>query len=389
MGIIGKITLRECKRIWKLPVFYVVMLILPVVVFSFYGLIYKAGETKQLAFAIWDEDNSTISRQLIFLLQQRDALHVQQQRAHNEQEIKDLMLQNKVYGAVHFPKDMAAQLYSKKSVTVTIYANATYLVPSKMIYKAVAEVILTANAGVNLQKLTKQGMPEGQAMAIANPIQLTTYQLYNPNYDYQEYLVPGLITVGMQMVLIISSMLALNYERKTGSLPALKALAHGSASHIIAGKLLAHLLFAWVNFVLIAFVLFPIFQIGVFAATGKFFVLYTLFALACFAVGFFISALLRDVMLAGDTALFYTSPSFVFSGYTFPRWALPWYDQFYAQIMPYTPFLDGFISTYFMELPLYHAAEAMGKLALFCVVLIPTAIILFQRQLNALAHETA
>ncbi|MBE9600972.1 ABC transporter permease [Pedobacter sp. MC2016-24] len=389
MHNLGKIIWREWMRIVTLPVFYLVLLVVPAVLFSFYALIYEKQDAKHLTFAIWDEDRSPISRQLIYLLQQRETLQITK-RVGSEAEVQAMIQRGEILGAVHFPANMEKDIFSRHAANVTLYTNAASLVPAKLIYKAVAEVVITGSSGAVLQKLVKTGMKADQAMAIANPIKLNSYQLYNATYNYQEYLVPGLITVGMQMIIIISSMLALNYEWKTNTMLALNELANGSALTIVAGKTIAHLVVCWLNFVLIAFVVFPVFGIGVSSATGKFFLVYTLLSIACLGIGMFISALFRDVMLSGDTALFYTSPAFVFSGFTFPRWAMPWYDQYYATIMPYTPFLDAFFKVYYMDLPLRYAQADLNKLLIFCLVTFPTAIILFQRQLkNGLNEETA
>lgn len=384
MNCLGNIIIREWKRIITLPVFYIVLLIIPSVLFFFYALIYQKQDAKELPFAIWDEDNSAISRQLIYLLEQGETLKVSEQVT-NEADLKRKIQNGELMGAIHFPVNMQNDIYRKRAANVTLYTNAASLVPAKLVYKAVAQVVIMGSAGVTIQKLQKEGVPSARAMALANPINLTSYQLYNSNYNYQEYLVPGLITVGMQMIIIISCMLALNYEWKTNSMAELYELARGSGSLVILGKTIAHLVLAWVNFILIAFVVFPYFEIGVAAATGKFFILYSLLALACIGVGMFISALFKDIMLAGDTALFYTSPAFVFSGFTFPRWAMPWYDQYYATVMPYTHFLDAFFKTYYMDLPLHYSEQEIGKLLLFCMVLFPTAIILFSKQFKTVS----
>lgn len=386
MNCIGHIIIREWKRILSLKVFYLVMLVVPVVLFSFYAFIYQKHEAKHLSFAIWDDDNSAVSRELIFLLGQKEALQITR-RVYSEAEIKKLIQEGKILGAVHFPANLQKNIYSRHPSNVTLYTNAAALVPAKLVYKAVAEVIITGSTGVILQKLVKTGMKSDQAMAIANPIKLNSYQLYNATYNYQEYLVPGLITVAMQMILIISSMLALNYEWITGTMQELYDCSKGSVISVMAGKTIAHLSVSWLNFILIAFVIFPFFDIGVPSATGKFFVIYTLLSLACIGIGMFISALFKDVMLSGDVALFYTSPAFVFSGFTFPRWAMPWYDQYYAIIMPYTSFLDGFFKIYYMNLPLKYAQGDLMKLLLFCIVMFPTAILLFKRQFNSIRDE--
>ncbi|MDP5201909.1 ABC transporter permease [Flavobacterium sp. DG2-3] len=386
MSTIGNIIIREWKRILSLKVFYLVMLVIPVILFSFYAFIYQKHDAKHLAFAVWDEDQSTVSRQLTFLLGQQEALQITR-RVFSEEEVRKLIQQGKILGAIHFPKDLEKNIYKRHPSNVTLYTNAGSLVPAKLVYKAAAQVIITGSTGIILQKLEKTGMKADRAMAIANPINLNTYQLYNPTYNYQEYLVPGLITVGMQMILIISCMLALNYEWVTGTMDELYECANGSVINAIVGKTFAHLAVSWINFALIAFIVFPFFDIGVGAATGKFFVIYTLLSLACIGIGMFISALFKDVMLSGDVALFYTSPAFVFSGFTFPRWAMPWYDQYYALIMPYTSFLDGFFKVYYMNLPMHYALGDLKKLGLFCLVMFPTAILLFQRQFNLIRDE--
>ena len=386
MQTIGHIILREWKRILRFPVFYLVMLVIPGLLFSFYALIYQKKDAKHLAFAIWDEDKSALSRQLIFLLEQRETLQITRS-VNSEIEVKELIQKGEILGAVHFPAKMEKDIFSRHRANVTLYTNAASLVPAKLVYKAVAEVIIMGSSGVILKKLVKTGMKPDRAMALANPIKLNSYQLYNATYNYQEYLVPGLITVGIQMIIIISSMLALNYEWKTNTMQELYELSKGSALTVITGKTIAHLCASWFNFFLIAFVIFPLFGIGVTAATGKFFILYTLLSLACIGIGMFISALFKDVMLSGDTALFYTSPAFVFSGFTFPRWAMPWYDQYYASIMPYTSFLDAFFKVYYMNLPMQYAQADIYKLLLFCAVMFPTAVILFHHQFNFSNHE--
>lgn len=384
MRTTGLIILREWKRILTIPAHYLVLLLVPPLLFFFYAFIYQAQEARHLPIAIWDEDHSSVSRQFTFLLSQSETIQLTVSVS-SEDELQAMIKQGKILGAVHFPKDMEMDIKTRHPVYVTLYTNAASMVPAKLIYKAAAQVIMTAGSGVILQKLVKKGMPADKAMALVQPIRLNTYILYNPTYNYQEYLVPGLITVGLQMIIIMVGVLLLNYEWTTGTMEELCRLSQGSASSVIFGKAMAHLVVAWVNFVLVAGIIFPVFGIGVTTATGKFFLLYTLLVLACLGIGFFVSALFKDTMLASDIALFYTSPAFVFSGFTFPRWAMPWYDQYYANIMPYTAFLDGFFKIYYMNLPLRYAAAEAGKLGLFIGITFVLAIILFQRQLNKVA----
>jgi ABC-2 type transport system permease protein len=184
------------------------------------------------------------------------------------------------------------------------------------------------------------------------------------------------------MVFIIVSVLLLNYELKTKSLQEILQLSNFSASNIVIGKLLALLSVSWIHFLMIQFVVFPLFDLEKTEATWNFFLLYNGLVIACIGFGMLVSAIFEDVMLCADVALFFTSPAFVFSGFTFPRTAMPWYDQYYAAIMPYTYFLDGFLKGYFMQLPVSYFSKELWILGGMSFVFITLSIFLYQFKIN-------
>lgn len=378
------ITLREWKRILTRPDHCLVLLVMPAFLFFFYAYIYDKQQAEDLPVAVWDEDRSPLSRQIAFLLEQTPSIHITH-AVGSQQELEQLMQSQQITGAVHFPKNMEKDIKSRHPVKVPVFTNAASLVPGKLIYKDASTVIVTAGSGVNLQKLMKTGMTEGKAMALIMPVSLTTYPLYNPTYNYQHYLVPGLITVALQMMIIMVAVLLLNKEWSEGTMETLRGMARNSAGAIVAGKTLAHLGVAWVNFVLVTGIIFPIFALDHPGTLWNLFLLFNLLALACIGIGQMISALAADAMLALDVGLFYTSPAFVFSGFTFPRWGMPWYDQYYANLMPYTPFLDAFFKVYFMELPLKYAQTEIIKLLLFIGFTFFIAVYFLQLRLNKTA----
>lgn len=372
--------LREWKRIFSIPNFYVVLLVIPPLIFFFYGFIYQKQFARELPMAVWDEDRSAVSRTLTDMMEQNENIHFTH-TAFSNAEIEKLMKEGKIFGAVHFPKNMEADVKKNHQSAITLYTNGAYLVPAKMIYKGAAEVIIKGGLAVVLQKAEKQGMPSAQANTLVQPIRLNSTVLYNPDFNYQLYLTPGLITVGLQMALIVASVLILNLEFKRNTADELFSIST-SSSRIITGKMLAHLCIAWILFVLIAWVVFPVYGLGKSQTDFSFFILYTLMALACIGIGMMLSALSDNLLFVVDAALFFTSPAFVFSGFTFPRWAMPWYDQFYADLMPYTHFMDGFIKLYFMELSFSYAMPEVYKLLLFIGITFPVAVVAFQKKIN-------
>lgn len=382
-----QIIFREWKRICTIPHYYIVLLVLPPVVFLFYGLIYHKEYARELPVAIWDEDQSAITRKLSDMMDHTESVHIVTQ-VHSEKEIEKLFRQGKVFAAVHFPSRLESDIKSNHTASVTLYTNSAALVPSKLIYKDAAGVIIKAGLAVVLQKAERSGKPAGEAMALVQPVKLNTHTLYNPSFNYKEYLVPGLITVGVQMALIIASVLILNLEFTGDTAGSLFRISQ-SASQIILGKVLAHLSVSWLNFILIWYILFPLMGLEKPGTGSAVFILYTMLSLACIGIGMLVSALSENLLFCADLALFYTAPAFVFSGYTFPRFAMPWYDQFYAGAMPYTYFLDGFIRTYYMELPLSYVTKELAAMSLFFAVSILLAIPIFQRKISRYLSRTA
>ncbi|MBQ0786256.1 MAG: ABC transporter permease, partial [Oceanihabitans sp.] len=85
-------------------------------------------------------------------------------------------------------------------------------------------------------------------------------------------------------------------------------------------------------------------------------------------LGFGVSLLIKNEVIALDVAIFYNSPAFIFSGFTFPIWAMPWLNSMYAQLNPYTHFLTGFLKIYQLDTPLYFIGTEVSKLTIFFMI---------------------
>ncbi|HCR74922.1 MAG TPA: ABC transporter permease, partial [Chryseobacterium sp.] len=83
MKTISQIIIREWKRIFSIPNFYVVLLVIPPIIFLFYGLIYQKQFAKELPMAVWDEDQSSVSRQLTDMMDHSDLIHITEKVSSN------------------------------------------------------------------------------------------------------------------------------------------------------------------------------------------------------------------------------------------------------------------------------------------------------------------
>ena len=89
------------------------------------------------------------------------------------------------------------------------------------------------------------------------------------------------------------------------------------------------------------------------------------FIIVSFFMGFFISCIFRDLFVATEVAVFINTPAFIFSGYTFPLWGMPKFHSIYAQIIPFTHFLNGFLKLYQYNAPVHYLLPEIGILSIF------------------------
>ncbi len=88
-----------------------------------------------------------------------------------------------------------------------------------------------------------------------------------------------------------------------------------------------------------------------------------------------LSSLIPKRTLATEVALFVLTPAFIYSGLTFPLWAMPGIHQFLAKLIPFTYFLSGFIKLYEMNLDIIYLKNELMVLMIFFALSFSIAIL--------------
>ena len=358
---------RELKRIAKKRSYIIILFILPIILFFLFAFLYNKQSIENLPIGLVDKDNTELSRKLTTMINSSHLVKIKQR--YGDLAAVELAMKNKeIHGAVFIGNGFEANIKNFKNYDIHMYRSSASMVYGKIMYKALAQTIMTLNAGIVLERFKGSGMNKHAAMNLANPIRINAKAMYNASYNYQNYLVPGLTTVSIQMILIMIGVLLINAEKEEETFNDLLEKAKFSASNILLGKTTVYYLIGMFHFLLLFGVVFMMFNIPIEGEFIKYFTLFSLFVLACIAFSMAVSSIVTESLAASDIAVFYTAPSFVFSGFTFPGWAMPWYDQFYAQIMPYTAFLDAFILVNAMNSPWSVIAPHLLKLLTFIFV---------------------
>ena len=370
---IGKVAKREFNRITERKTLYLLAVVLPFVVSLVLFLIFKNGMVHQIPVAIFDEDHSELSTMITRFIQSTPSMSIVTY-ANSLEEVKQDFRRGKVQAAFHFPENMEAIIKNGRQTNVEIFMNSMNLLNSNSVLNDGAKIIKTVSGGALVKKLGSAGVMQQQAMDIASPIKLDTKILFNPGYNYEVYLVPALASFALHMVTLLIAVLLISAEFSENTFADLLNTADNKISAIIIGKAIPHLAIQSLNVIILLGVFFPLFNVSI-AGSSLTAILFTIFFLAViFFFGLMISSLIHDQMLSTEAALFLTTPAFIFSGLSFPLRIMPVIHSTYAQLMPYTHFIEGFVKIYQMGAPVEYLTPQIIKLSIFLIISITVTV---------------
>lgn len=372
---------REFHRIVERKTLYLLSIILPIVIFTLFANIYKYELVRKVPIAICDQDRTPLSRLIIRSIESTSSM-TNVSNCSSIDEVKELFMKGKIAGAFFIPPNMESDIKSNRQSAVIIYKGTHNLITGNYIYNDGVKIIKTVSSGVVLKKLKSAGFGQQQAMNYVNPIRVQAQILYNPNYSYESYLVPGMLTVTLQMIIMVVAALIISSEITHDTFKELAAAAKYRMFPVLIGKSVPHIIIHSSTALMILGIFFHVFNISI---SGS--ILYTtlfmlFFVITAFYYGFLISTIFADQQMATEAVLFINTPAFLFSGFTFPIWGMPMLHQIYSQTIPYTHFLTGFLKLYQMNTPLSYVKPEFIYLSLFLVISLAGTCVILKLRIN-------
>ncbi len=360
------VAIREIKRMAKGHSQRLILFYIPVIVFPLLALIYQKGALREIPVAIWDQDHTDISRMVSDFVDASPTMKITDYLSSSNHP-ESYFPNHKERAIFHIPKGFKRDILKGKSVKLQVFTNSANIVFGNILLREAYTIAGTINGGVLLKKFEAEGKTPKQAMLMVMPIHVHTKSLFNPNYNYLYYLVPGLLTVLLQMIIFFVATRSFNTEISNGTFGDLMEAANSSPLNMLVGKSLA-LLIAGIYVTGLIALIFLIFGIPFQQKEGELFLLFAYFILTNIFLGFLLSTTISDELLSLDAAFLYNSPAFVFSGFTFPVFAMIAFSSTVAQFIPYTHFLHAFFKLYQLGTPFAYTLPDFYKLTIFLVV---------------------
>lgn len=315
---------------------YLILLFIPPFFAWLFSYAFSPLYVDDIPFAVYDQDNSEFSRELIADLDNTQALRYLG-AADSAAELEQLMQNDQIYLAVALPKNLKAQT-QKGGADIAVFINGNNFLIGNNAMLGASEVFNRYNLDLRTEVLQK-GLAGGQAQAYGQALQFTDRMLYNPQLAYLNYLMPVILLIVLQQTMLVC-LVQLLIDNKQSSIGLLKwylrkrllAYLFCSAFGCCTGLLIMHLLFS------IPFLGSPLLA----------FTCYLIFILGIGGLGFVIAACFRDSGHAVQFVLLLPVPILLTSGYAWPEYIM----------LPYFGWLIRLFS------PLWYAAEPFKSILL-------------------------
>ncbi len=362
MNSIVNSLIREARRLRASPWDLAMVTWVPLLAVALMWWVFSAGLPRHLPVGVVDADQSSLSRQLVRMLDATPGLQVTQHYANNA-EAERALRSVQVYAVITVPRDFAGTIKEGRAAQVTLLHNAQLGTHSGVLQRDVRAVVGTLSAGIEMAARNKRGESAQAVHTSMEPIHTQMVALFNVSSNYEQFLGAALIPALLHILAMTAGAWAVGRELRDRTVG--EWLGAGSLLNV-AGALVGKLALPWASLTLVGLLAL----VGITWGRGWHppgnlwwvaAALALLMAVSLMA-GAALAGLTRSLRTALSGTGFFAAPAFAFSGVAFPLAGMPGSARAWAEAMPYTHYIRLQIEQLQMGAPLATSVSTMVAL---------------------------
>lgn len=351
----------------------------PLFVIILFSSMFYSGKAEHLPIAIIDQDHSELSRNIEKHLSLNSSVQVYR-ISENQNEIERLIDQTKIWGYVHIPEGAEQRLVQAQDAQISIAFNQSYFSIGNTISSAMLLSTVEAIADFAKDSYFENKIPYVE-LSTAN---VKISPLFNPNLNYEFYLEPFMIPAILHLLLCCCVAFAVGQELKYGTVN--QWTNRGSIFTALFSKSLVYVLifcfwtWLWMFWLVVIR--------GWFIAGSLWVILLGQFLL--FSAYAFISSTVvlatKNLSKTFGFIAVYGGSSLSFAGVTLPLNNAPIFTQFWANIIPYTPYAKLQTEQWVIGSPIFISLIPLFILSLYCIFYFAVSALLLNKNLKEANH---
>ncbi|WP_436639394.1 ABC transporter permease [Microbaculum sp. FT89] len=317
---IAAVVEKETKEIVRDPVTVAVALLMPLVMLFLFGYAISL-DVEDVSMGVLDQDRSPASRQLVDRFVRSGYFRLASEYT-SSHAVEAGLQRGEVKLALVLPAGLQETIARGRTASVQVLVDGTYSATANLI-AAYAEAIVSA--------------AETHAASVVG---VDARVWYNPSLRSVTYVVPGLFGVILMAFPPLLTALAVSREKETGSIQQIFA-SPLSPAEFLAGKLVPYGIIAFAQIAMVIAVGFVWFGVALRGELSLLLAAGLIYVFCTVGIGLLVSTIARTQLTAMLLALIVTlMPSFLFSGFLFPIFTMPYILQVYTRVFPARYFVD-------------------------------------------------
>ena len=330
---------REFQLFWKNKVLRILFIGAPILYGILLGYVYGKGKVTDLPIIVVDQDRTELSSKAIQMFEDNEVLSVSSV-LYDQNNLSQLAIQKDATCVVIIPKDFEKMTLTKKYPEITTIVNTSNVLTANYASTAIQICLGTLKAGVQIETLRKQGVPENLLASQYEPFKTTFIKKYNRSTNYMYFLWPGVLATVLQQVLLLGLALSFASEFENGTFRDLVKKCP-SLLKMLAVKIIPYLIMSFGIWII--YWLFTLwFRLPFYENLAPLTFIAGIFVLAASFIGILVSIVVPNQLKATEILMVIATPSFILSGFTWPLSQMPQTIQAIANVIPLTHFLKAF-----------------------------------------------
>jgi ABC-2 type transport system permease protein len=332
-------------------------------------------DVRNIALAVWDQDRSPQSRQLLDAFRSADYFQMRDVVG-SEDEYRSLIEKGVVRAALIIPPDYDLRLLegrAKVSMVLdgsdaTVGGNA--LSAAKLIGQAYSTKVLSERAAF-----------AGQAALLEPPLEVRTQVWYNPDLISAYFNIPAVIAMILSFITSMLTATAVVRERERGTIEQLIVTPIRSWE-LVLGKIIPYVLLAFFDVLEVLIIGHYWFKVPIRGDLGLLFLLSGLFVFSGLGIGLLASTIANTQQEAMLAVMMTLLPNVFLSGFFFPIDAMPELLQLVSYAIPLRYYLVIIRALLIKGVGAEALQGPIIALSLFGILIMGAAVSRFRKRLD-------
>jgi ABC-2 type transport system permease protein len=383
----GQITAKDLKDFYRDRARIISFIIMPIFMMLLTGYIFPSQSAlKGVPVGVVNLDNGAISQNMVEQLSKLKSPDSNQEimvikRLTDREEIKELIQEENLNGAIIFPSGFTSGLLEGKKGQVTIITDQS----NPQISSILDTMLETAFRGMGtrltelkLNELMSGRLSQQQIATLATPLAVKTEGIVPGNPNYFQFVAPGIIAMVTMFAVMMGLAGSVSREKEQGTLDGI-LVAPVSRFSIIMGKTGAQSVRGIGQGMMVLVLAMVFFHVKVY---GNFLLMLLIIVLGIFSfigLGILVSAAAEEQETAMTILMTVTFPMLFLSGAFFPVQQMPGFMQAISKLFPITYMVEALRQVIVLGAGLYEVLRPILILLGFGVVTLAISIPAFKR----------